>query len=344
MIQYISKGRIEALKCPRKYFYSYRYGKGYDSKKPSLPLAIGIATHRGLEALLKKEEIFSACDEGWAEATKGWPTNDPFLRAKMEEGLALSKALTYGWSITRLEKFLATYDIISIEEEVEMPLSSNVMLIARCDVVVRDKLSGTVYVVNWKTTSDKKDWTTQWGYDIQMWTEAMAIEQKLGLLTGGCVVEGLYKGTVHNGLLSTPLLYGHKKEDEVCVGWKKGWDKFPAYKDIGIKEWIDLLPLEVVEQQFLTSEPILKNDDVVEDWLRQIVARESAIQTIMDNGTPQDHLDYFSQQFSRWNCRGCPFWDVCMKRTSIEEMVKEGLLVVRESPLTRRTNVETSRG
>ena len=337
---YISKGRIEALnKCRRRYYYSYHFKGGFDAPSPNIDLAIGIAAHRGLEyALLgQRDKAGSETLLAFDTYTKEWPLDDPLLVSQRGEGRDLAHGLVLGWLRACSEEFDAKYEVLSVEREIELPLSPDIILVARCDATVRDRNSGLVYVWNWKTTSDRKDWNSKWLYDIQMWTEATALECSLNEVIGGTIVAGLYKGIKDEGRLASKLIYCYEKNGVYRPDYAAGWVR-DRISDI--PGWVDSIPLPVLKNMYLESQPILKNEEVVEAYLRQIVRLETDVTHISESATEEDRLEYFTQSFSTMNCRWCPFLDACMKRSSMDSLIDSGRVIPRTSPLDVRNKKE----
>jgi hypothetical protein len=263
-----------------------------------------------------------------------------------EEGEQLCEALVRGWDRVRRAAFLDQYEIVSVEQEVKATLAPNIVLNARADAVVRDKETQQVFVLNWKTSGNISDWNRQWDDEVQAWTEALAVEDSLGVPVAGVIFEGLYKGTYREGKNHSPLIYGWK----LPMGGGKAiysakyrrftkeepWVKFPLWREdppggAGLAGWVAWLPVDVVEEQFVRSTPILKNNRVVENWVRQVVRRETDIERMLEpDVTEEDREDFFTQHFSKINCQSCPFKRVCKLQTSIPEMVQNGELVRRK--------------
>lgn len=254
------------------------------------------------------------------------PETDPFF----SEASLLVDALIRGWARAKREEFFSLFEVLSVEKEIRATLAPNVILAARADAVVREKASKAVYVLNWKTCSSTRDWTQRWMEDIQMWTEALATEEAIGEKVAGCIVEGLYKGTKRDGHFSSPLIWGYRKGGSIRATYASGWEKFPITEEFSVQEWIDWLPLEVLNEQFLRSSPIFKNDAVVEGWLKQVVQRETEAEYILKEGTEEDREIFFRQTFSHNNCHWCPFKDVCFKLSTMDELIKAGKVVPRE--------------
>ena len=332
----LARSRIEAMgRCPRKWMHSYVDGvRGLGVSKD---LTIGINTHLGLEALLKSSGDIEA-----AMAAMPRPVGD----GEEAEHAALARALVLGWYRTRWKDFENTFDILLIEEEFLMPLAPGFHLLVRADVVVRDRESNYVYVINWKTTGRLDGFTRKWQHDIQMWTEAMGVEQQIGEPVAGVLVEGLYKGVWREGHWATPLLWGSRKagpdgrykySENRVPGWERfgTWkEPFPTAPDADpLAAWVGFLDADTLERYFIRTPPIFRNDDVVEEWLEGVLRKEADARGVIESGTTADKLSFFKQEFSEWNCGRCDFRPVCGKVTDVAEMLRAGLYEPRTSPV-----------
>lgn len=318
---------------------------GLEGGGGSVDLLIGTATHMGLERLLLGDataDALSAAEEAWDKGAGIFPgrESNPLLASQFEEGLALAKAFVLGWSAYRLPAFLAEFEILHIEKELRVPLSDSISLYARADVVVRSRADGSVWVFNHKTCSD---WDAlDWHFDIQMWTEALAVEWDLKEPVAGCIVEGFYKGYKRNGLFTSPLIYGYRDRRG---GWHQGYtagaEKLFIPSAMPLSEWIGQLSPDTVDTAFRRSGPIPKNDVVVDRWLKSVIRRETDIENILSpDVSEEDRLDFFYQRISKWTCRRCPFQDVCFDRATVEDLLASGRLRRRTERRTKIVDVE----
>ncbi len=203
-------------------------------------------------------------------------------------------------------------------------------------MVVRRRVDGTLWVWNWKTTSDRSNWTHQWRHDVQMWTEALALESHLKERVEGCIVEGLYKGSKYNQERTSRLIYGYKdiKSGTYSTASGGGRVKFKAWEESfpfgrGLEGWIAWLPWDELDLNFPRSEPIMKNDEVVRRWIKQVVRQEMDIKHILETGSPEDKEEFFIQRFGK-RCNWCPFANLCFLRSDPETLISDGFLKERE--------------
>lgn len=289
----------------------------------------------GMETLLRSGDLLTsteAVETFWGSALK----NDT-LTADWQEAKQISHALLLGWHRTRYSQFLEDYEILHIEKEIRVPLAPNIVLMAKADATVRDRRTGLIWVFNWKTQGDKKDFASKWAMEVQMWTEALAMQDYLGERVEGCIAEGFYKGTLVDGSFASPLVRGyHNSETGAYVPeYQRGkfWSRVGAASyPGGLAAWINQLDEGVVSDQFFRSQPIIKNDAVVRDWLAQVVRRETdAERVLQEDVSESDRLSYFGQNFSHWNCNYCPFNRVCLQQYTVEDLLELGLLRPREA-------------
>jgi len=335
----VSRSGLETMiSCPRRGYYGLLYRGGFDG--PAGPdLVIGLTVHKGLETLFKNgghlPEAIASAEREFIQQLKGTT-----ITAEWKEHLSLAIALLTGWKRVRWDSFHSEYDVLAVELETRSILAPGVTLAARADLIVREKATGRPFVWNWKTASDKTDFALKWYHEVQMWTEALATEDHLGERVEGCIVEGLFKGgkstaATFKGSYTSPLVCGYIHEDG-SFAWKytsaKGWKRFfPANAfPGGIEGWVNFLPAEVVNDQFARTPPILKNDEVVRGWIKQIVRRVMDIQRMLkEDVSEEDRLAFFTQNWGHFRCSRCPFSKVCHLELTIEQMVELGLLVER---------------
>lgn len=352
-MRYISRSGYEAYtSCERRYYYGYLFGKsGVTPPLPEEYFGIGLAVHKGMETFFRGGDteacVTAARDEFDVQMQLAYEIgkkeqNGPLL-AQLAHWKALSEGLIRGWIRSQSSKFLASFEPLMVEEECELPLANGLTLQTRADLVVRSRMTGNVYVVNWKTEGSTKDpgkFFNKYCRNIQMWTEALAVEKKIGEPCSVLPV-GFYKGSKNRGYYSSPLVWGYERDGAWTAkypGWNTHFRKVAIWEEEtyelptgekGLGAWIDWLPMDTVDAQFIDCPPIQKDEKVVEDWLRQVVQRERDLEHMLDPAVPEkDRELYFFQRFGS-HCIWCPFDPICTQLTTTEEMVKDGLLVPR---------------
>jgi hypothetical protein len=299
---------------------------GLEERAMPKPLALGICWHKGAESLLRGDSGMVAAQIALAEA-EGYPS-----LGTVEEMWLLGAILA--WERSAREDFFAKYDVLAIEEEMEVAVSPNVILQARADAVLQEKMTGDVYVLNWKTASSISDWNSKWFFDVQSWTECVAAEAKLGIPVAGCLFYGINKGPIWKGQITSRLIYGYKETTSSGLvsytpEYKSGLKKFEVWNESfpfgdGIPAWIEWLPKDFLKGHFCVSAPQIRNDFIVEKWLRQLARIEGDIDSILQ-GSSEDHQDFFLQNFGD-QCRNCSFIDFCLGRSTPEALIEANYL------------------
>ncbi len=318
-------------RCQRKAYYLYLYkGKGVDSPSGKLDLNIGLVTHKGQEVLLRTGDPDAALEAVVQEGGR-------LLKGDTHHQM-LTQALLMGWVRVSWEDFKERFEVLAIEEELPpIQIATGIGLPIRADAVVRERSTGLIYIINWKTMRDKKDFTSKWKEEVQAWTEALGWEQATGQRVDGVLFCGFYKGPFKDGGHWSALTHGYKralKGGEVVYSpkWASGWTRFPTWEEEGVGGllgWVSWFPKALLEEMFPVSPPVLKNNEIVIDWLEQWVRWETDSQHILETGSERDKELRFQQEFSHFNCKWCPFKRVCFKEASVEDLIAEGRLEVR---------------
>jgi hypothetical protein len=284
----------------------------------------------------------------------------------VEEQAAHVEALTLGWARVRLPVWLDTYEVVETEQEDRVALSDDVTLAVRADAIVRRREDGRMFVVNFKTvgTADER-WLRAWEVDMQLMTELLAAEHRYGQEFGGVIIEGLVKGRrmpqkndigdVVGYADSTPLLYGYKVDanpplTQLEYGWeytrRKGWHKFKTWREdfqhsvlmpttmTALQYWINWLPAEVVESQFVVVPPIYRDRDRIESCVRQIVAIERDISIGMEAIRTIGGVEILDDTFiqNTHACTypsACPMHNMCWERGTSSDPAGSGLYQAR---------------
>jgi len=344
--------------------------RGWERRKHALPLATGIYVHKGLEYLLATGNASEAAQKSRSSylaevEERGLAIEEAGdEQAVIEEQSALVEALVLAWARVRWPKWQAEYEVVEIEAEDRVLLSDDVTLAVRADAVVRRKYDHRLFVVNFKTvgTADER-WMRTWEVDMQLMTELLAAERRHGHEFGGVIIEGLVKGrrmpvkdsvgTVIGYRDSSPLIWGYKCEADPPLrqleyAWeytkRKGWGRFAVWREhfpmsplgasSAVDYWVNWLPEEVVEDQFITVPPIMRSAERIEAKVKQIVAItrqvELANATIAaDQGFGLDE-HYAQNERSCHYPSKCAMWDACWTHNVAEDMQGSGLYLPRK--------------
>lgn len=218
------RSRLEdASRCERLYFWRYGFlGVGIVKLReipPYWPFITGSFIHEGIEMILKgfsgKDAATIAArsyEEKWAPLLS-MPDIPPeravLYQMELAQEVDLVKALVYGWSLVGYPRLMANYipveGGIEQEEEISWLLSNGaphtssnqveMRLMTRTDILCKSKVGGTAILFNLKSTSDPSEkWRLSFSRDQQTLTEAIAVENRLGIKVDGVIIEGLVKG------------------------------------------------------------------------------------------------------------------------------------------------------
>lgn len=344
---------IAAQTCPRKRFLEYHWGgTGLQRKAKALPLQFGSAFHEGCPDLLAGDvetAVYRALkylnDQFQAHAV-GFDGEEPADVAAAaqygrEEQCALAEALLRGWWAWEGERFLRDFEVLEVEKEGRANLtdptkwefkqpygskygsvaeSDALTLMFRPDALVRERETGDLYILSWKTCSYfSKRTTDQAKTDMQSMSEAWGLEQTRGETIEGILYKFVCKGQRRkdswDGLYKqgSHLVYGWCKTSGDDVDWSwayefpneenpertsklgKGWAKKAIWRDYpgGVKAWVEGLSRNEIfprhknalEQVFPQAMPVERRADEIEHWKAQVVAQEQRVAT---------HLQYLA--------------------------------------------------
>lgn len=287
---------IEAQACPRKRYLGYHYGgTGIQRFNKSLPLLVGGSYHEGIAVLLQGGNADEAVEvavwdlrkafEASGVALDGEPADSlPFAQ---QEQLAFVEAMVRAFALREATAFLRDFDIVQVETEGRVEIGEGIELMFRPDAVVREKLSGDVYVLSLKSCSSYSQMTfNQCQVDMQSLSEVFGVEKSLGIRVEGVLYKHIVKGRrsldEYSGQYrqDSPLIYGWLRkgptpEDDEWA-WKYGWateevnektgkmvgtklgkgfrkvavvDSYPG----GVKVWVEALAAQEVEPRHLNA-------------------------------------------------------------------------------------------
>lgn len=196
----VDRSRIAAFRdCPRYRYLRYHageHGGGWaEGGAPPLPLAFGTFLHEALARTWKAglptytgEEL--ATLQNSIEATTGNSYEAVW------DFTVIAHQLLQQWATLRLPVLRATYDLVSIEPTAEWaPLTPTIGQWIRPDALVRDRLTGGLYYLEFKTSSViGASWQAGWERNMQFLSNIFCLETLLQERVAGVIVEGLQRG------------------------------------------------------------------------------------------------------------------------------------------------------
>lgn len=260
------RSRIEdSRNCPRLYFWRYCFlGVGIVRNKeipPYWPFITGSFIHEGIEAILLGANGRDAANQAGDNYLREWKVkvSDPEiqpelafrLQMELDQEVDLVRGLVYGWYLVGYPKLMAGYQPVEggIEQEEEIgwlietaatvshPVISRqveIRLLTRTDLLCVNKASGGAILFNLKSVGDPSEkWRESFTRDMQTLTEAIAVEDRLGIKVDGVIIEGLVKGRnaeypKGSGFYqsSSSLIYAWVKENEALIPGDQGGTEY----------------------------------------------------------------------------------------------------------------------
>jgi hypothetical protein len=343
----VDRTRIEAdWKCPRKRYWLTEYkGHGIVPARAAPALNLGIVVHEGLEVLTDQDGgIQAACE--YIEQLEAWP----LLTTEQQQ---LCRSLLWGFGKVVWPDWLQHFDKVAVEQELEME-HQGVVYMMRPDLLLREKTTGDLWYPDFKTYAAA--WgNRKWMHALQQQLTVLACEKATGERMAGAWVQGLYKGSMRNGKLYHPLMYGYRKHGspglyptQYSIKRKPGFERFPttefqgtaAIPTTGIEGWIEWLNVtdsSVVAGCFPRTQPIFVNHEMMQDFLRQRGEREKIIASFAERVregvcTEQEGLDsIFPQNFSECEAQwgACPYLECCWNKQVRKDPVRSGMYTSR---------------
>jgi hypothetical protein len=332
--------RTTDWKCPRARYWNYEYkGRGITKATTSYELFVGIVMHDALGEIAKLTKVGEPVP---ISEIAEYASNAIFESlVKDGEDYAREQASLMAGMILGLFKHIwprivtPETKILLVEQELNLELGDSQIFMAKPDLVT--ELEGIVTYWEYKTTKSKKDdWISSWDTAIQLHSTVKAIKQEAGIDVDQVVVQGIYKGYESYGKQSSPFCYAYKlngnppfTRDQVLYEYKPGSRRVPVW-DLpgGIEKWVSDMPETVLANQFPQTPPIFVNDDLVEKFFKQAVAREQEIVDWMPfDGSEPDLDKVFPQRFDQCKPaygRECEFRRIC--HGEVQEPLAEGFV------------------
>jgi hypothetical protein len=300
--------------------------KGSHSKE----LFLGIVIHDALAAFshlalndqeIPIDEIAEAAfkqvyDELYNKSIENRTPEDEADDYAREQG-SLIEGLVRGFHKHVWPKLMVQYEIVTCEQEMDYPLDGEgeFVFMTKPDLILRDKITGDLVYVEYKSTSSKKEgWVNSWETAVQLHSSVRATERALNETVSHVQIVGLYKGYESYGKQSSPFCYAYKKSgnppftlDQIQYAYKAGFKRTATWEmDGGVKKWVESMPDNILGDQFPMTLPIMVNDDLVKAFFRQRLIRETEIRGFFGN---EDIDRIFPQRFDQcqpqfgWHCQ-----------------------------------------
>jgi hypothetical protein len=197
--------------CPAARYYQYHagdYGYGWGLRRQSVPLRTGIYGHDALAGILGcviagvdgdtklLRSVIQQSIEKYRLSVEATPLTDQDNAAFVaEEQAHLLEALAWGFVRIILPAFKDRFKIVDIEREEAFEVVDGITQMSKPDVVVEDKQTGELALVDFKTAASFSDaWLEGFREDIQGMVGAKAVQLRLKRPVDNYWIIGLCKG------------------------------------------------------------------------------------------------------------------------------------------------------
>lgn len=297
LIRLIDRTRtVTDWKCPRARYWGYEYlGRGIRPETTSLALSTGIIIHDAMAAIATfhrdhgKVDINAIANLAFQQMYEALVPEDIQTTEQVNFGneqASLTEGMIRGFYKHVWPILISQYPkIVAIEQEVEYKLDDDYIFMAKPDLLLESE-SGDLVYVEYKSTSSKQDkWINSWDTAVQLHSSIKAVEQTLGKAPTYVQIVGLYKGYESYGKQNSPFCYAYMKKgnppftvDQISYEYKSGFKRYPTWElPGGVKEWVEGMSPEVLQNQFPMTPPIMVNEDLVEAFFKQRLVREKEI-------------------------------------------------------------------
>jgi hypothetical protein len=241
---------------------------GLQRKAKALPLLFGSAFHEGCPDLLAGDvetAVYRAMkflNDAFAAKGVGFDGEEisdvaAAMQYGMEEQCALAEGLLRAWFAYEGERFLSTFEVLEVEKEGRAYLTNeysstvvegsvaryengvhtselreiqdnSLVLMFRPDALVRERETGDLYVISWKTCSTfTKRTVDQAKHDMQSMSEVWGIEQnfvrdRLNKIDSGLHKESMFGVEKVEGVLYKFIVKGQRRKDNWDGLYKQG--------------------------------------------------------------------------------------------------------------------------
>jgi hypothetical protein len=247
----------------------------------------------------------------------------------------LTEGLLRAFNLVWLLKILTKYKVLGVEQEIQAPLSGDILFMSRPDAILQDKSTGELGIWSIKSTSrwdEIKELENK--VDVQGLSESWAVEtltgQKVSWVQMFYIITGSKEKTEDGPIHISPAVYGWFKESgfsttEISPSYTKGWKRFSATEEFegGLQGWIDYLSKDgkTLEALFVCPPAWFRNSESIEEWKESTLYQEDKIRVASQNYSVlrmngyQDRIlrEYFPM--FRGSCirfrKKCDFFSLC---------------------------------
>jgi hypothetical protein len=275
-------------------------------------------------------------------------------RYLLAEQSCLARGMVWGFVRSQLPGLLRDFEILETEQEDLLQIGEHrgpqgttpIVYMLRPDALLRRRSNSKLYTLDFKTAySLEESWQSEWENNLQMATQGLGAETRLGEKVEGYYMLGLLKGSRRSSYLDDGQggkIKGPRRQSSVwCYGYlnpgnppiqepaweheytrKKGFAKAAIWQDYagGPEQLAFDLPERLLHDQFLLLGPFERNETTLARWLEEAPREEARwIDRVgaVEAGEPIEH-----HVPSSWACQGldgpCIMVPICYNHPSAE--------------------------
>lgn len=362
---YVDRGRyLDGQNCQRLRALTYETSngpgrpRGWSSVKRRHYYEIGSTLHEALERIVQGENAEHAVERVWAftenpDALDWGGENSMPPDIKAREAATWIEAAVWCWVMERLPWFQQEFDVVAVEPEFQMPIGHigglrSVIWLSRPDLIVRRRLDGSLFVMDFKSSGTKEDaasidLTLQ--HKVLVYAQLAAAAHALGEPVTGYLYEGLYKGQNREDKRLgfrrrySPLAWAYCSPSDGLTrasvdpeNWRLGQARL--LKDLvgwTIRDYVgEVLTAEQRHGQLMYSaESIGANPVLIERWKKQVLAEEVKWQMWHAAGAALDEVPQNDEHCMRYRGESCSYLPACWDEAIRCDPVGSGKYVAR---------------
>lgn len=349
-----SRWELGVQECQTKRYWQYHYDKlGLVPLGTAIELWTGLLVHAALANLLvcckgSSQPTQAQQRQAWklaaTEALAEPPACSEFTK---KEQLWLAESLYWGFVRTQLPYLLEHYEVVAVEQEIELELEPDMLLMTRPDLVVRRRSDGRLVLVDFKTTKSVTDaFIKEFSTSPQMAGYTLAAEKFFGEPIEEYMIWALIKGgrdkfSKKGGLETaesrqySPLCYAKFQEPNPPLSPETAWDlrgywydKSPAWEVVFSQQepsespsecWIRLLDKSLVLEQFAIIGPYPRQEYTGQSFLENLKGEEHRWKNKLGMITsldPAEHMQqvvqHIGQSYQCWTYGSrCTYYELC---------------------------------
>ena len=310
----------------RRYWYKEFDGTGIVPVEEAQELTDGIDFHTDMAAVARGEDFEDAPDPG--------DDADYRLRERWARRIA-SRFAFREWVWPQMVRLYGE----PVAVEAELIHEHGRLWVATTPDLVIPAGPTELIVDDYKSFSawDVSRWAGHWPFAVQMHVQLAAAEREYGRPVRFGRVRGIVKGQIKEGLLRHPYVWAYTNGVSWQPEWKAGWELRPTWEHPGGPiGYAQVLGPEAGMSLFPLSQPIFKNDRLLQAFMEQTERREAEVdgwRHLPESLKVAKIPEVFRQNFEACrpaSGRACPFLAACHNLTVGSDPLGSGLYARRK--------------